>query len=105
MSNWFEMFERVQPTIVEAVVTRLRSDVAAYSTMPVEEVRRRALAGLLPYAHDLDEPEPRHFAAYWSETAYERSRQGIPLDAFLQVLPASAPAAAVGRHQQHATCS
>jgi rsbT co-antagonist protein RsbR len=86
MSNWFEVFERVQSTIVESVVARLRSDVAAYSTMPVEDVRRRALAGLLPYAHDLDEPEPRHFAAYWSETAYERSRQGIPLDAFLQVL-------------------
>jgi rsbT co-antagonist protein RsbR len=86
MSSWFEVFERIQSTVVESVVTRLRQDVAAYSTMPVEEVRRRAIAGLMPYAHDLDEPEPRHFAAYWSTTAYERAQQGIPLEAFLQVL-------------------
>lgn len=86
MAKWFSIFEQHQARIIRPIVIRAQQEVPAYAAIAEEEVYRRLEAALAPYFHDFDAPTPQHFATYWGTTAYQRAQQGIPLEAFLQVL-------------------
>lgn len=86
MVNWYEAFKQHEETIVATMIARLQRELPSYAALSSAEVRRRVEAGVDPYARDLDEPTPQHFATYWRETSYQRAQQGLALEQFMPVL-------------------
>lgn len=86
MTNYYEMFKQHEESIVENIITTLQTQIPTYSKISRDDVRKRVIAGLDPYARDLDTEHPKAFPDYWRETSYLRAQQGIPIGDFLQVL-------------------
>ncbi len=90
MTSYYEMFKQHEAAIVDKVITSLQTQIPVYGSMPRDDVRKRVIAGLDPYARDLDSEQPKAFPDYWRQTSYLRAQQGIPIGDFLQVLLISA---------------